>query len=355
MSDNQTDEEQLLPEEEAALAEWSGIIDQNVGTNSKELDQSEIDNILGLGNQAGEREYKGIKAMIDKALDSYERLPMLEVVFEKFIRLLSNSLRNLTQDNVDLDIKSIQSLRFGNYINSIPIPTLVSVFRAVEWDHCGLFIADNSLIFSLVNILFGGKKLNRPMKIEGRPYTSIEQSLIIQLTNIVLNDLSQSFATLCDVEFKFERMESDPRFASIARHGDSSILVKIGVDMEDKRGNIEILFPYDALEQIREMLVQVFVGEKFGGDSTWKACLTEKIYTTDLKLEAIIEGKPSVFQDIMQMKVGSTILMENNPEDDIILVCNGVRVATGKLGKVDNKVAIALNSEVKKFDPRDEA
>jgi flagellar motor switch protein FliM len=349
-----------IDKEKESLEEWEKISpdDFNIGTKkeyvNKDLDQSEIDNLLGLDAKSQEKEVKGIRAMINKALDSYEKLPMLEVVFEKFIRLLSTSLRNFTQDNVDLEIKSIQSLRFGSYISSIPIPTLVSVFKAVEWDHYGLFIADSALIFSLVDILFGGKKSTRSMKIEGRAYTSIEQSLVAQLSQIVLKDLAQSFETLCNVEFRYDRMESDPRFASIARHSDSAILVKIAMEMEEKKGTIEILFPYEALEPIKELLIQVFIGDKFGGDHAWKNAMIDQIYSTNLKLTAYIEGKASILEDMMDLKVGSTVLMENGPEDDILLSCNNIRVATGKLGKYGSKLAIALNSEPKKYNPRED-
>ena len=338
-------------DEEAAMAEWDAAASES---EAKELDQKEIDNLLGFDSASVSKETKGIKAMIDRALDSYERLPMLEVVFEKFIRLLSTSLRTLTEDNVELNIRNITSLRFGNYIGTIPMPALVTIFKAVEWDHYGLFIADNQLILSLVDILFGGKKNNKQTKSEARAYTSIEQGVVKQLVKTALLDLKESFESLSPVNFTFERMEYDPRFASIARHGDSAILIQIEVDMEDRKGGIEILFPYDALEPIRELLLQVFVGEQFGTDKAWITLLREKIMSTELEVEAIIEGRASSIKDIANLKIGNTILLENSPDDDISLVCKGKTLLSGALGKQGSKIAVSAKESVKEHKYKSE-
>src|SRR5690606_48233 len=143
------------------------------------LSQEEIDNLLGFeaGKKSGTAK-TGINALLDNSLLSYDRLPMLEVVFDRFVRMASSSLRNFTSDNVDVDIQSISSVRFGDYINSIPMPALLSIFKAVEWDNFGIVTTDNALIYSLVDILFGGRKSHRPIRVEGRPYTTIEQTIV---------------------------------------------------------------------------------------------------------------------------------------------------------------------------------
>ena len=100
------------------------------------LNQDEIDSLLGFDlsdEEAGER--TGIRAIINSALVSYERLPMLEIVFDRLVRIMSTSLRNFTSDNVEVGIDNIISLRFGDYLNSIPLPAMLAVFKAEEWDN----------------------------------------------------------------------------------------------------------------------------------------------------------------------------------------------------------------------------
>jgi hypothetical protein len=44
-----------------------------------------------------------MQAIINSALVSYERLPLLEIVFDRLVRVLTTSLRNFTSDNVEVE------------------------------------------------------------------------------------------------------------------------------------------------------------------------------------------------------------------------------------------------------------
>src|SRR3979490_2507137 len=142
------------------------------------LSQEEIDNLLGF--TAGEvnlDDNSGIRAIIDSAMVSYERLPMLEIVFDRLVRLMTPSFRNFPSDNVEVSLDRITSVRFGDYMNSIPLPAVLSVFKAEEWDNFGLATVDSSLIYSMVDVLLGGRRGQTSLRIGGRPYTTIETNL----------------------------------------------------------------------------------------------------------------------------------------------------------------------------------
>ena len=95
------------------------------------LNQDEIDTLLGFDNKAagGPDRSSGIYAILDRSMMAYEKLPMLEVVFDRMVRMLSSSLRNFTSDNVDVSIDSMVSMRFDEYLNAIPQPVLLVVYR----------------------------------------------------------------------------------------------------------------------------------------------------------------------------------------------------------------------------------
>ncbi len=112
--------------------------------SNRVLDQDEIDSLLGISTaaMAARRKPSGIQAMLNSALVSYERLPMLEIVFDRLVRMLSTSLRNFTSDNVEVSLDNITAIRFGDYLNSIPLPAMLGVFKAEEWDNYGLLMVD---------------------------------------------------------------------------------------------------------------------------------------------------------------------------------------------------------------------
>src|SRR3546814_1203954 len=122
-------------------AEWDSMSDddgEETGS-ARVLNQDEIDSLLGFDEAgAGESDTSGIHAIVNSALVSYERLPMLEVVFDRLVRMMSTSLRNFTSDNVEVSLDNITSIRLRAYLNSIPLPAMLSVFKAEEWDNFGL-------------------------------------------------------------------------------------------------------------------------------------------------------------------------------------------------------------------------
>ena len=206
--------------------------------------QAEIDSLLGFDEgPAGGENRTGMQKIISSGLVSYERLPMLEIVFDRLVRIMSISLRNFTSDNVEVGIDNILSLRFGDYLNSIPLPAMLAVFKAEEWDNYGLMVVDSAMIYSIVDVLLGGRRGTAAMRIEGRPYTTIERTLVERLIHVVLADLSASFDPLCPVTSRFERLEVNPRFATISRLSNAAVLARLRIDMEDRGGRMDCCCP----------------------------------------------------------------------------------------------------------------
>src|SRR3990172_4813714 len=201
-------------EQDDLAAEWEAMVGEGeegapAGApreSTRVLNQEEIDSLLGFDEEHEEGgEKSGIQAILSSALVSYERLPMLEVVFDRLVRLMSTSLRNFPSDNVEVSLDNIASIRFGDYLNSIPLPAMLSVFKAEEWDNHGLITVDSSLIYSIVDVLLGGRRGTAPIRIEGRPYTTIERTLMERMLGVVLADISSAFEPLSPVHFIFDR------------------------------------------------------------------------------------------------------------------------------------------------------
>lgn len=337
--------EQAAKSDEELAAEWAAA--ESGDDDSKALSQDEIDNLLGFSNASEiEKKMTGVEALLDKSLMSYERLPMMEVVFDRFTRMLSTSLRNFTSDSVDVDIHSITSMRFGDYVNSIPMPAILSVFKAIEWENLALITFNGSLVYSLVDVLFGGRKSNHPIRIEGRPYTSIEQAVVRQAAELILMDLGGAFEPLSPVTFQFDRTETNPRFATISHPSDTIILLQLRVDMEERGGNIEVMFPLVTLEPIKDLLSQSFMGEQFGKDTDWENHLGKEMYHTSVEIEAVLGSKRTNLREVSNLQIGDTLVLDKLPDDDIVLTCRGVEVLKGKVGCVGDDVAVVATKVI---------
>src|ERR1700712_2706360 len=332
----------------AAAAPPEGSVD---GTAERVLNQDEIDSLLGFDVNADTLQDKsGVRAIINSALVSYERLPMLEIVFDRLVRLMTTSLRNFTSDNVEVSLDSITSIRFGDYLNSIPLPAILAVFHAEELDNYGLFTVDSNLIYSIVDVLLGGRRGSSAMRIEGRPYTTIERTLVQRMIEVIMQDMCAAFEPLAPVNFTLDRLETNPRFAAIARPANAAILVKLRIDMEDRGGRTQLLLPYATLEPIRKLLLQQFMGEKFGRDSIWESHLATELWSTKIDIEAILDEQTMPLNKVMNLEVGQTLMLGATPDSRIEMRCRGVPLLTGRMGRVGANVAVRVDEAVERTD-----
>ncbi len=370
MSDTETDKELASPAEAAAddLSAWgeampeaaaaddmSGWGDAMPGFeggedeegNTRILNQDEIDSLLGFDDDAGGgQELSGVMALINSGMVNYERLPMLDIVFDRLVRLMSISLRNLTSDNVEVSLDQVSTVRFGDYMNSIPLPAMLSVFKAEEWDNNGLLVVDSALIYSVVDVLLGGRKGTPAIRVEGRPYTTIETKLVERMVQVALADLSAAYDPLAPVSFTLDRMETNPRFATITQSGNACVLARLRVDMGDRGGRIEILIPYATLEPIRELLLQMFMGEKFGRDSIWETHLTQELYKTDIQLQAILGEVTVSLHDLLNWKVGTQVVLNTRISDELELRCGNFSMFRGPVGQKQGNIAVRIEQYI---------
>ncbi|WP_055049393.1 flagellar motor switch protein FliM [Devosia sp. A16] len=333
--------------EDALGAEWAAMLEADsgeAGAADRVLNQDEIDSLLGFDpNAGGGAELTGVQALINSALVSYERLPMLEIVFDRLVRLATTSLRNFTSDNVEVALDSISSVRFGDYLNSIPLPAILSVIKAEEWENYGLLTVDSSLIYSMIDVLLGGRRVGGQIRVEGRPYTTIEMALARRMIEVILEDTHRAFEPVTEVNFRIERLETNPRFAAISRPANAAILIELRIEMDDRGGKIEILLPYATIEPIREQLLQMYMGEKFGRDPIWEGHLATEIFAADVEVDAILHEMDLPLSRVLSMQPGDTVMFDRTPSDPIGLRCGNVDLTEAIMGHIGNHVSVRVS------------
>jgi flagellar motor switch protein FliM len=348
--------EQGVENADEVAAQWAALMDDNDTDLSdtsrgadRVLNQEEIDNLLGFnldGHIASDQ--SGIRALVNSALVSYERLPMLEIVFDRLVRETTTSLRNFTSDNVEVSLDSISSVRFGDYLNSIPLPAILAVFKCEQWDNYGLVTVDSSLIYSIIDVLLGGGRGTSAIRVEGRPYTTIEMNLVRRMIEILLADAEKAFAPLTQIKFTLERLETNPRFAPISRPANACILTQFRVDMEDRGGKIEMLLPYATIEPIRNLLIQMIMGEKFGRDNIWEGHLASEIYNAEIEVDAVMCDEELPLSMVLDLSVGQTLLFNVSPSDPVAIKCGPINLTAGNIGRLGENVSVKINRPLRR-------
>lgn len=349
---NTPSDEPLTPEGMAAgWATMPDIIEEDgeqEGGTDRLMSQDEIDTMLGFSSGDDGTSRNGIQAIVDSGSVAYERLPMLEIIFERLVRLLSTSLRNFFTDNVEVTLESIRSVRFGDYVNSISQPALLSVFKAEEWDNFGLITIESALIYSVLDAMFGGKRGQPAPRIDGRPFTSIENRMVRRVIELVLSDAEAAFKPLSPVRFNVDRVESNPRFVSISRPANAAIRVELKFDMEGRGGALHIVLPYATIEPIRELLLESFMGEKLGRDPTWENHLATEVWQADVDVTCVLHETQLPLKRVMKLEIGDTLMFDARPDSIVSLRCGDFIVTEGRIGRVDDKIAVQVVSPLRR-------
>ncbi len=314
-----------------------GLSDDDGG----ELVGDDIDDLFGVSmDDTGPT--TGLEALLNSNRVQHNRQPLLEACIDQLVRSLNKTMRAFLSNDVELGLSDTSSVRFGNYIQSIPLPALISVFKLVEWNSYGMICVDSPLIYSTLDQMLGGRKASSPLAVEGRSFTTIEVSLIERMIDQVLREMSVAFKPIAEVTLQHERMESNPSLASIAYPADTGILFKIDFDMDNRGGRLEIMIPYPALEPVRHLLQQMFMGDKSGQDSIWEQHWATEMLMSDVELEVSLGEHILPLNEIMAWQVGATIKLRNSPDDPVTLRCGDTDLLRAKVGKMRDNLAVQI-------------
>jgi len=309
------------------------------------FDQADIDALFG--NAGGPAQVKtGLKAVIESNVITHERLPMLEVVYDRMVRTFATSMRNLTSDAIDVSLEEITSIRFGDFMNRVALPTMIGVFRIEEWENYGLITVEPGLIYAVVDALLGGRRGGGTPMIDGRGFTSIEQGLVSRMLELALVDMSAGLEPITPATMKLERVETSPRFAAIAGPTNICAVATFRVDMEGRGGKFSILLPYATIEPVRHTLNQRFMGEKLGRDNIWEAHMASEIRQTNVCVDVVLGEKILTLGEVRSLAVGQTIPLHKGPEETLDLQCGGVTLGRAHIGQRRNNIAIRLVTDV---------
>ena len=186
------------------------------------------------------------------------------------------------------------------------------------------------------------------MRLEGRPYTTIELNIVKDIIQLILSDLSTAFDPITSVGFIFDRLETNPRFATITRMSNAVIVAHLRIDMEDRGGRIDLMIPYATLEPIRELLLQMFMGERFGRDTIWENHLMSQLWDTDVEIKAVLKETEARLSDISGWHKGSFLPLDMPPQDPVEIVCGDVPLFSGTMGRKDEHVVIRIDGKAEK-------
>ena len=277
------------------------------------LSQDEVDALLKgvTGEQDEVKNEIDPSAIRDYNLATQERivrgrLPTLEIINERFARLLRIGLFNFLRRTSEVSVGSVRISKYSDFIRNLVVPTNLNLVQIKPFRGTALMIFDPNLVFLLVDNLFGGDGRFHT-RVEGRDFTQTEQRIIKRLLDIVTETYMKSWEPVYRIECEYVRSEMNTQFANIATPNEVVVSTTFTIELGDVSGELHFCMPYSMIEPIRDILSSSLQGEVLGVDRRWVRLMTQQIQGAEVELVTDLAKARMTLNDVLNMKVGDVI------------------------------------------------
>ncbi|HEV3155116.1 MAG TPA: flagellar motor switch protein FliM [Candidatus Baltobacteraceae bacterium] len=298
------------------------------------LSQEEIDALISqLATEPAAKdavlEDKRIKSFdfrFNKRLDKFSnnQLQTLRTLHENFTRLLNNSLSVYLRTRVEATIVSIEQISYGDFIASIGIPSILSIFSMDPLPGSGIVQVDLNLVFSIIDRLLGGPGWF-PQKL--RDLTDIERTLMQRFMARMLNSYRESWNYLLTLSLKIEALDSNPQFIPRIIPLDQIVAyVSMELKVGDMSGVMNFCLPYLVLQSISTQLTDfqwsptVVAGRGVTEEDLQQLARNVERAPVDVEVEL---GKTTVsLRDLVALQPGDVIMFDKPTDAALVARIN---------------------------------
>lgn len=322
------------------------------------LSQDEVDALLkNFAAPEGEKEEE-VKEVVSEEIPGVEKyditsqekmigfsMPTLDIIFERFSRSFRTSLTTLLRKSVEINMVSTNTVKFGDLMKSLPVPTSLHIFRVEPLQGSALLVIQSELVFALIDILFGGK--GGSVKLEGREFTAIEGRIVNRFRDALLKDLEQSWASVIEVSCHHTRSEVNPQFVWIVPPEEPVHKMVFEVEVEETSGDITIALPYSMLQPIKDKLISVFLGSEEQAKG-WSQRIQPLLMDAKVSVTAEVGTASITCGDLIGLKEGDIIPIDTFVQDPLRIMVEGVPKFMGYSGQHRSTTAIQIASLIKR-------
>jgi flagellar motor switch protein FliM len=234
------------------------------------------------------------------------RMPTLEIINERFARLLRIGLFNFVRRTAEISVGPVRVLKYSEFVRNLVVPTNLNLVHCKPLRGTALLIFNPDLVYLIIDNLFGGNGQFHT-RVEGRDFTQTEQRIIQRMLGVVFEDLQKAWAPVYPLTLEFIRSEMNTQFANIATPNEVVVVTTFNIELGNVGGEFHICMPYSMIEPIRDMLCSSLQGEQVDVDKRWVKLLSKQVQAADVELIVNLGRAELTLQQILNMQPGDVI------------------------------------------------
>ncbi len=267
------------------------------------------------------------------------RMPTLEIINERFSRLLRIGLFNFLRRNAEVSVGPVKVSKYSEFIRNLVVPTNLNLVHYKPLRGTALMVIDPDLVFLMIDNLFGGDGRFHT-RVEGRDFTQTEQRIIQRVLEIIFDSYAKSWEPVYPLSFEYVRSEMNTQFANIATPNEVVVSTTFTVELGSVSGEMHFCTPYAMIEPIRDLLTSSLQGETLEMDRRWIRLMKQQIQTAEVELLVDLGTASMRLSGILAMKKGDVIPI--HIPDMLEAKVDGVPVMHCSHGKLNGQYALRV-------------
>ncbi|HTI45686.1 MAG TPA: flagellar motor switch protein FliM [Casimicrobiaceae bacterium] len=267
------------------------------------------------------------------------RMPTLEIINDRFARLLRIGLFNFMRRNPDITIGPVKVIKYSEFLRNLAVPTNLNIIQAKPLRGSAVLVIEPALVFLSVDTMFGGAGRFH-MRVEGRDFTPTEQRIIQRMLEVILADYQKAWSSVHPLQFEYVRSEMQTQFVNIATPTEVVVVSTFNLELGPSGGGaFHVCMPYAMLEPIRDLLYSP-MPDSTEPDRRWVRMLSKQVQSAEVSLVAQLGTSDVRLRDLMNLKPGDVLPLDI-PES-IEATVDGVPVMQCKYGVRNGQYALRI-------------
>jgi len=267
------------------------------------------------------------------------RMPTLEIINDRFARLLRIGLFNFMRRNPDITIGPVKVIKYSEFLRKLAVPTNLNIIQAKPLRGSAVLVIEPALVFLSVDTMFGGAGRFH-MRVEGRDFTPTEQRIIQRMLEVILADYQKAWSSVHPLQFEYVRSEMQTQFVNIATPTEVVVVSTFNLELGPSGGGaFHVCMPYAMLEPIRDLLYSP-MPDSTEPDRRWVRMLSKQVQSAEVSLVAQLGTSDVRLRDLMNLKPGDVLPLDI-PES-IEATVDGVPVMQCKYGVRNGQYALRI-------------
>jgi len=316
------------------------------------LSQGEIDSLLA-ALMAGDVPQEAVEAKEHKKLKLYdfrrpnkftkEQLRTLQVLHEGYARLLSNFLSGYLRSTISIEVASIGQFTYEEFINSVPTPTVMTIFSLAPLKGTALMETNLQFLFPVIDLQFGGPG-EMPLKV--RELTDIELSVANRIIKRLLDHLTITWKDIVSITPKVESIDANPHLHQLISPNDIVAVITFSAGVgEEVRGLINLCLPYSLLDSVlsRFTMANQFIRETEQEEKDLRA-LEFWLGESDVEISVVAGHADISVKEFLQLQVGDVLPLNRGYTQDLDLYVDDELKYKVQVGTVGQSLAVQVTS-----------